>query len=323
MAEPQLPGMLPDKFRQERRPTRRAVLAGFLLLAVFLGGFFTWASTAPLESAAIAGGAVALDTNRKIVQHLEGGLIKKIVIREGQKVRINQPLIVLDDTQLRSEIILLTAQIKSVDSQLGYLGEEVVTVEKLLKRGLALKPRLLALYRRRAELEGDRVKHQARMKNSEDKIRRSVIRAPLGGRIVDLKVHTPGGVIKPGDTLMSIVPGDELLVVEARIDPIDIDVVRKGLRAIVHLTPFNARSVAPVEGRVAWVSADSMSDKRSGAAYYLARIELSRNPKSFPKKAPLYPGMPVEVMIVTGERTFLDYIIAPIVRSFRRAFREQ
>jgi len=182
---------------------------------------------------------------------------------------------------------------------------------------------VLSLKRRRVELEGDRIQRLAQLRAAKDVIERSQIRAPIGGTVVGLQVHTPGGVIKPGDPLLSIISKDEPLVVEAQINPNDIDVVHKGQLAQVRLTPLNARMVPPLPGRIAWVSADILSDQKTKQSYYLARIEITAAPGDLPKEVDLYPGMPAEVMIATGERTFLDYLVAPVSRSFRGAFREK
>ena len=98
--------------------------------------------------------------------------------------------------------------------------------------------------------------------------------------------------------------------------------VGRGLPARVRLTPFNRRSMAPIEGRVVSVSADRMTEERTGRHYYLARVELGKDPAEVLDGAWLYPGMPAEVMIVTGTRTALDYLLRPITRSLNRAFRE-
>ncbi len=307
----------------ERPPVRGAVLAGFLIVALFAGGFVAWAGVAPLQSAAIAQGSVNLDTYRKTVQHFEGGIVRQILIREGQEVAKDEILILLDETRAKSTIELLQAQIAAGTKQLSFIDEEIVAIETLLAKGLAKKPRILALYRRRAELEGTRTEQQARLRAAEDVIARSSIRAPIAGTVVGLKVHTSGGVIKAGEPLLSIVPRDEPLVIEARIDPNDIDIVHKGLPAQVRLTPFNARMIPPIPASVVWVSADAMNDQNNGSSYYLARVKLSGLPSELPEGVQLYPGMPAEVMILTGERTFLSYLAAPITRSFRRAFREK
>jgi len=299
------------------------VVTGFLIIALFVSGFVAWAGIAPLQSAAIALGSVNLDTYRKTVQHFEGGIIKQILIREGQDVAKDEVLILLDETRAKSTIELLQAQIAAEKKQLTFIEEEITAVEAMLKKGLARKPRILALYRSRAELDGKKTEQQAQLRAAKDVIARSSIRAPITGTVVGLQIHTSGGVVKAGEPLLSIIPKDEPLVIEARIDPNDIDIVHKGLPAQVRLTPFNARMVPPIPANVVWVSADSMNDQNTGASYYLARVKLTGLPSDLPRDVQLYPGMPAEVMILTGERTFLNYLTAPITRSFHRAFREQ
>jgi HlyD family type I secretion membrane fusion protein len=109
---------------------------------------------------------------------------------------------------------------------------------------------------------------------AEDVLLRTEIRAPIAGTVVGSEVHTVGGVIAPGSRLMDVVPSDESLVVEARVDPLDIDVVEPGLVAHVRFTAFSQRSTQPVPGRVVTVSADLLEDERTGTPYYMARIEL-------------------------------------------------
>jgi len=307
----------------DRPPIRRHLVAAIAVIGLFVGVGVFWGTLAPLASAAIAPGSVNLDTSRKTVQHLEGGIIAGIHVREGDVVGQGDVLISLDETQARARIDLLQAQIESERRQLTYLAQEIAGVEELERQRLAPKTKLLALYRARAEIEGRRTEHGAQLDAAVDVIERAAIRAPITGTVVGLKVHTTGGIIKPGETLLSIVPRDEPLVVEARLDPNDIDVVHKGLEAQVRLTPLNARTVPPLPGHVVWVSADRLSDEQSGISYYLARIEIVPAEGALPSDVVLYPGMPAEVMIPTGERTFAEYLLAPITRSFRRALREQ
>ena len=156
---------------------------------------------------------------------------------------------------------------------------------------------------------------------AEDVLARSRIVAPLDGTVVGLQVHTVGGVVGAAEPLVHIIPSNDRLIVEARIDPTDIDVVRAGLTARVDLTPFNSRHSASIDGTVVSVSADSLVDERSGATYYLARIELDdRGPAP---GVTLHPGMPAQVMIITGRHTVIDYLIEPLTRSFKGAFREE
>ena len=421
----------------------KPVLAGLVIIGLFFGGFGGWAALAPLESAAIAPGVVSVDSNRKTVQHFEGGIIKEILVRDGDVVTQGQLLIRLDDTQPRASLDLLlgrrsaaaalearlkaerdrqdavtfpdwllalendaavhqalegerrifdarrdtmTGQVTVLNQRIAELAEEIkglegeivadntqhdlileeiAAVDALLKKGLERKPRLLALKRRVAEIEGNRSSSRARIARvnqsigeanlriaelattrinevveqlrevqanlfdieerinaARDVLARTEIRAVQAGTIVDLKVHTKGGVIAPGEDLLDIVPGEDLLIIEARIDPKDIDVVSWGLPARVRFTAFNQRNAVPMDGRVISVSADNLVDERTGEAYYLARIKLDQDPADFLDGVRLYPGMQAEVMIVTGSRTALEYILSPVRQSMGRALRE-
>ncbi len=153
-------------------------------------------------------------------------------------------------------------------------------------------------------------------------VRRAIV-SPIAGTVVNLRFFTPGGVIRPGDPIMDIVPLDDQLVIEAQIRPIDIDVVRPGLAAQVRLTAFKQRTTPTLEGRVVYVSADRLIDAASGAAYFTARIEIPAAALARLVGVALYPGMPAEVMVVTGRRTALEYLLAPLTESFGRAFREE
>ncbi len=307
----------------DRPPARRWIRWGYLVLGGFVAAVVLWGTLAPLESAAIAIGSVSLDTNRKTVQHLEGGIVEKLLVKEAQAVEKDQILIQLDTTQPRARIELLKAKLKSAEAQLKLLRSEIATVEGLLKKGLAQRPRLLALQRREAEIVGEQGENEAQMRVAEDAIARATIKAPVSGVIIDLKIHTTGGVIKAGEPLMAIVPRDEPLTIEAQIEPNDIDVVHPGLAAHVRLTPYNVRYTPPMPGKVVQVSADRFTDQKTNSAYYLARIALTKKPSEVDPHIKLYPGMPAEVIIVTGQRTMFEYLSAPILRSFRKAFREE
>ena len=298
------------------------VLLGCLVTFVFFGGFIAWSSFAKLSSAAIAPGSVTVEANRKTIQHLEGGIVRRILVVEGQKVEKNDPLIELDQTKVQSRVSLLQGQIEANKRQLKLLDEEIASVEKLLKDGLAAKPRLLGLQRREAEVSGELNRLSAQLLDAEDGMKRSVIRATIDGTVVGLSVHSPGGVIAAGERLMDIVPRDARLIIEANVDPNDIDIIHAGLRAMVYLTAFNQRSSIPINARVTSVSADHMTDNRTGQTFFLAQVELTEDPADVFPGASLYPGMPAEVMIVTGDTTLLDFLLQPVIRSFTRAFRE-
>lgn len=164
---------------------------------------------------------------------------------------------------------------------------------------------------------------QEKMTASSDVLNRVVIRAPERGIVNDLQIHTVDGVVQPGAKIMDIVPLDDKLIVEARVSPLDIDVVRVELPARVRLTAFKSRQAPPLEGKVVFVSADQFSDERTGQSYFMARIEIAAKELAGMQQIKLYPGMPADTLIVTGERSMLAYLTEPITDSFNHAFRQQ
>ncbi len=425
--------------------SRKAIHVGMVSILLIFGFFGLWSALAPLNSAAISIGKVILDNNKKTIQHLEGGIVDKILVREGEHVEEGQPLIRLDETtakarydllrkqfvtaraaearliaerdnqeavafpedlteqrkddeavkealdsqerlfasrranlegrisilnqkiqQFKEEIKGLEAQSISSSEQIALLRREIADVERLVNNRNAPKSRLLALQRQLASINGERGEFGAmiaraeqsigeadleiinanntflndvieelkeaqatrndleeRIRASEDTFNRINIVAPIEGTITDLQVHTIGGVIQPGEKLMDIVPIDDKLVIEAMIQPQDIDVVRAGLEASVRLNAYKARFVPPITGEVMHVSADRFDEQQTGQSYYKARILVDSTEIQELEGVDLYPGMPVDVLIVTGSRTMLSYLFSPIRESFSKSFREE
>ncbi|MEP4380470.1 MAG: HlyD family type I secretion periplasmic adaptor subunit [Alphaproteobacteria bacterium] len=427
----------------EQLGTRTPILIGSVIILIFFGFFGFWAFLAPLDSAAIAIGTVGVEGNRRTIQHLEGGIVKEIVVRNGDKVKAGQVLIRLDETQPRAQLQLITgqrnaalalaarlraerdgsetvtfpeiltsqgndpsvqetmqgqigifearrnsiegqrrilrqrigqfreeieglrAQIRSADEQLVLINGEVADLQTLFDKGLTPKSRLLSLQRRAAEIEGERGQNRAaiararqsigeseirivelrteqvnevvaelrevesqlldlaeRFRAADDVLDRVEIVSPIDGFAVDLQVFTSGGVIRPGDRLLDVVPDSEKLVIEARVTPTDIDIVRAGLDAQVRLSAFNQRVTPTVDGTVTWVSADRLTDSNSGEEYYTARIDLKDQNDPRLNGLTLQPGMPAEVLIRTGERTLIQYLVSPVEQSISRSLRE-
>jgi HlyD family type I secretion membrane fusion protein len=161
------------------------------------------------------------------------------------------------------------------------------------------------------------------LKSTEDILRRTVITAPQNGVVVNMKEHTISGVIGPGKDILDIVPSDDALVVEARISPLDIDIVHPGLAAKVKLIAYKQRSMPAIDGEVTEVSADSIFDAQTNSSYYNARINISSDQLKKLANVKLYPGMPVEVMIIVDKRTAWEYFVSPIKESYNKAFWEQ
>ncbi|MEE9451686.1 MAG: HlyD family type I secretion periplasmic adaptor subunit [Gammaproteobacteria bacterium] len=159
-------------------------------------------------------------------------------------------------------------------------------------------------------------------KIAEDVLARTILYAPRDGVVVGLQKHTRGGVITPGQEVLEIVPSQDAFVIEAHIDPMDIDVVVLGLKAKVKLTALKQRSTPTIDGIVDHVSADTFVDETTGLSYYKANIKLPEDALQQLGPVTLYPGMPVQVMIITAKQTPFSYFITPIKDSFQRAFRE-
>lgn len=423
---------------------RNLALAGGLVVGGFLLGGGIWAALAPLESAAQASGTVEVESHRKIIQHLEGGIIGAILVHDGEHVTAGQPLIRLDDTKARTtldalqdqlwdtearaarlvaerdgaarpaypealaahasepaiaaiiagqdkifetrrsleaskielirqriaetgdEIAGMNSEIDSADRRIILINEEIAGIRRLLAKGLERRPHLLQLQRDLADIEGKRgetlaqiararqtiaeaqvsilnqqndsqneVANQLRdaqkqihelgeqIQAAADVLARVEVRAPEDGTVTDLRVHTPGGVIGAGDTLLDLVPEQDHMIVNARIRPEDIDVVHTGLPALVRLLPYKQRRTPPIEGTLVYVSPDSLVDKRTGRTYYAARIKVDARKFAALKDVRMIPGMPAEISIETGESTPAMYALAPILDSFHRAFREK
>jgi len=423
---------------------RGPIIVGLVVIFIFFGAFMGWAALAPLGSAAIAQGTVSVEGNRKSIQHLEGGIVSEIKVKDGDFVEKDQILIVLDEIQSKAsmeivrgrrtvalaqkarleaerdgldkiafpewlmerkddpnaketmagqvnifesrrksrlgqisileqkvlqydeEIKGLGGQVFASDRQIKLISEEIKDVKGLVEKNLAKRPRLRALQRNLAELRGDRSEKlsqiaqtkqaigevqlqinelsnslmdevvselrdiQAQLfdleeqnRASEDVLDRTEIRAPTAGYVVGLLVHTAGGVIAPGATVLDIVPDDVQLIVEAKVNTTDIDSVHIGSSAQIRFPAFSQRVSLPAEGTVISVSADSLEDERSGSFYYLARVQIDSLEEANVQVAQLRPGMQADVMISTGERTALDYFIDPIILSFNRALREE
>ncbi len=417
-----------------------AVVFSLLLVVWF------WGSLAPVTSAAIAPGVVSPDGSRKTIQHLEGGIISEIFVREGDHVEVGQWLMRLDVTQskanfdarrgewlrlqamkarlealdrklpklelpefLRTEKNaeihafiedqrklfdgqqqeienrknVLTQQMRQLEEEIGgkrkeidgykkqlsIIAEEISDKRILQAKNLVRKPEVLALERAQADLEGRIGGSSADISRAEQKIEeikltiisvetlyrdqfseqltktkrdisqiegsvvsasdilaRADVSSPVKGTVVVSRFKTIGGVVKAGESLFEITPDDDDLIIDAKLSPNDIDVVRAGLPAQVHLDPYVSRRTPMLEGKVIHVSSDVIVETGNpniaAQRYYQVKVLIDRKEMDKAKNVVLVPGMTAEVFIITGTRTFLEYLTDPIAKSFRHAFRE-
>lgn len=424
--------------------TRRPLVVGAVIILATFFGFGLWAAVAPLDSAAIAPGFLTVQSNRRTVQHLEGGIVQQIFVKDGMSVQAGDKLISLDNTrakaqtdilladldaqlavesrllaerdgkeapvfpdellqrqsektvaetiagqknvfetrlnslsgqksilqqrvgQYEEQIAGLRAQVTAKGTQARLINEERKDLSSLLEHGYVTKTRVLALEREAARLEGERAEDMAAIARSEqgigetklqifqleknrqeeiarelrdvqakiteqrerlvaasDALRRIDIVAPVSGTVLDLAVHTTGGVIGPGAPLMDIVPANDDLVVEVHINPMDIDTVKIGSKVSLRISVVDSRKTPVIDGVLQTVSADRTVDQRTGMAFYKGRVIIPADQRERLGKLTLRSGMVVEALITRGEQTALQYALKPLADAFARSFREK
>lgn len=158
---------------------------------------------------------------------------------------------------------------------------------------------------------------------AQDVLRRIDIVAPVDGTVLNLAIHTVGGVIGPGAGIMEIVPSDEKLVIEAQVSPMDINTVHEGQEVALHVSASGARLIPVIYGKVENVSADRITDQKTGHSFYRAKISVDKEQQARLGDVKLQSGMMVEAMITRGSQSALHYAVKPLLESLTRSFREQ
>lgn len=417
---------------------------GFTLIIVLFGGIGGWAGLAKIDSAVIASGIIAVESNRKDVQHLEGGIVDEIFVKEGDVVSAGQILVTLKNVQaqsnqliyadrlfiaqatearlqaerylkpeiefptellsssaarvkdaildqgsifkdrsdvLNSQINILNGRIeqlhretegltdqkiaysdrvKILDDQLtrlrkgaksgvvqtnllstkeeafvevranvGRLSTELAKVEKSIGEANLQILQAQQQFKERASTEYKDITGQiqeiTQLTNIvEDVLSRLAVRASVDGTVQSVKVHTSGGIVRAGETMMEIVPLDDRLVINAQISPTDIDNVHPGMETEVRFVAFQSRFMPVLTGSVKNVSKDVINpnDGRT-APYFLAQIDVVDSMVPAEIQDRLTAGMPADIVIKLGERSVVDYLVAPLANALTRGFREE
>lgn len=437
-AKPTLAGWLSDRIRAEDLRERRlphVLLAGVVLFFVIAIG---WAAYFEIEEVARGEGRVITQSQVQVITNLEGGIIAEILVREGDVVKKDDPLIRIDPTRfaaaykegeqtefaLRARIARLTAEaqratfsmpaevrkgnvtlaeretslyraraaeqaakvqvlrqqllqreseLKELRSRSERLAEQLVLVDRevkitapLVKRGVVSEVELLRLERDQsrtrtdldqarlsiprvqaaieearskladveasfraqagselAQAQGELAKLTQQMPALEDRAARTIVRAPMDGIVKTIPNRTIGGVVQPGSPMIEMVPVEDRLLVETRLRPADIAFVRVGQRAIVKVTAYDYSIFGGLEGKIAFVSADSTVPQQ-GEPFYVAHVLTKANAIDyFGKKLSISPGMLASVDVITGKRSVLHYLTKPINRARERALTER
>jgi len=214
---------------------------------------------------------------------------------EGERARLAATV-----AQTKGRIVEINLQMLQIDRQLGS-----------------------EIFKEIREIQAEEAQLIEKRIAARDQLKRVDIRAPKSGRVHQLEVHTIGGVIRPSDTLMMIVPKNDQLVIEAKIAPEDIANVYVGQKAFIRFTAFNQRTTLELNGKIARVGADLTRDVQTQIGYYIGRITPAAGELAKLGELKLVPGMPVEIHMRTGDRTALSYLIQPLRDQMRRAFKQR
>ncbi|MCJ2124456.1 HlyD family type I secretion periplasmic adaptor subunit [Methylobacterium sp. J-077] len=219
-----------------------------------------------------------------------------------------------DMARLKGERGVLVSSIAQTRGKVSETELQIIQLEQNLRSDVAKE--LAENRAKAATLTEQRI-------SALDQLQRIEIRAPQTGYVHELAVHTRGGVIAPGEPILLIVPNADSLVAEVRVAPQDIDRLQTGQDAGLRFPSFDQRTTPELNGRVTRIAADVSEDKRTGSAYYLVRLGVTKDELGRLDGAKLMPGMPVEAFIRTADRTVLSYLTKPLVDQARRAFREK
>lgn len=426
-----------------KRSMRNTLLLGYTSIALLVGVFGGWAAMTDINGAVIASATIVVESYSKRVQHRDGGLVSKIMVKDGDRVTEGQPLVVLDPTdakaelavidvtldelqvkrarleaqrdglielklppalqaksgddkiaaivsgqlkllqsttesvkgkkeqlaqqidQLKEQISGIEAQIVSKKDQFALIKQELTGLKKLEAKGLVPKSRILGMEREQSRLAGEdgelraskasaqsrigevelrslqleedlRTEALTELRDTEarigelverrvalsSRVNRTTINAPITGTVYQLAVHTEGGVIAGGDTLMLIVPEGDDLVLQAQVSPNDIDQIQTGQAAQVRFPSFNARLTPEIFAEVQQVAADISRVDANSPPFYAVRLIISAKELAKLGDNRLKPGMNAEAFIQTGARSPLSYLLKPLTDQFARALRE-
>jgi HlyD family secretion protein len=426
-----------------RKSLRNTMFAGYSAIAILIGVFGGWAALSDINGAVIASATIVVESFSKRVQHQDGGIVSKIMVKDGDRVTEGQALVTLDPTDSRAELAIIqgsldeltvkkarlesqrdgrnelqlpqaiaskigeapiaaivNGQLKLLQSttesikgkkdqllqQIGQLKEQISGIEaqiaskkqqtkliteelgglkKLEAKGLVPKSRVLGMEREQARLAGEdgelraskaaaqnrigevelrvlqltedlRTEALTELRDTETKlaelqerrgalssrVARTTINAPITGTVYQLAVHTEGGVIGGGETLMLIVPEGDDLVLQAQISPNNRDDVKPGQAAQVRFPSFNSRLTPEIFAEVQQVAADVTRVDANSPPFYSVRLVIAAKELKKLGENRLQPGMNAEVFIQTGARSPMSYLLKPLIDQFSHAMRE-
>lgn len=310
------------------RTPRTARLVLVALIALLVSGA-VWAHYAVLDEVKRGAGRVIPSRQIQVVQSLEGGIIKTILVQEGETVQQGQPLVQIDPTKFKSDLGELQAKRDALSASLKLINRELELTRRLYDQKVVPEMEMLRLQRQVADMSGQLAITEETIKSAQDRVRRTELSAPVYGIVNKINVTTIGAVVQPGAEIMDIVPLDDTLLVEGRINPQDIAFIRPDQDAVVKITAYEATVYGSLKAKVERISADTIeekSDKAGGKPQTFYRV-IVRTDKNYlgsqDHPLPIIPGMVATVEILTGRKTVLDYLIKPARLLREEALRER
>ncbi len=237
------------------------------------------------------------------------GLMAKNLVPKSRVISMRR-----ETTRIEGERARLASSVAQTKGRIVETNLQMLQIDRQLEADIIKEIR---------EIQAEEAQLIERRISARDQLKRVDIRAPKSGRVHQLEVHTIGGVIRPSDTLMQIIPKNDRLVVEAKIAPEDIANVYLAQRAFIRFSAFNQRTTPELNGKIERVGADLTYDAQTQVGHYVARIKLLAGELEKLGSLKLVPGMPVEIHMRTGDRTAFTYLMQPLRDQMRRAFKQQ
>jgi adhesin transport system membrane fusion protein len=380
-----------DHYILHQEPVRGMLIIRVALASLFI--LFIWSALTQVDELVKGDGKVVPSSQLQVLQSLDGGVVKAILVKEGEEVKAGQALVEIDTTRFLSSVkendaqrIALSARAERInallenrpftfpkdlsseetsayeqeqryfvnakiqlDNQVAASAEQLASAQRelrltkpLLSSGAVSEVEVLRLEREVTRLRGLREQAEFEFKNNlrkdlsdtmaklnslsegsvglEDRVKQSVIRSPLNGYVKRLHVNTIGGVIGAAKDIVEVVPSEDNLTIEAKVQPKDIGFLRIGQKALVKLTAYDFSIYGGMEAFVDSIGADSITDEK-GNSFYIVKVKTHK--LQLKKNLPIIPGMQAEVDIQTGSKSILTYLLKPILRAKQAAFTER
>jgi len=290
--------------------------------------FILWASIFKLDRVVIVQGQVISALKTQVIQVVDGGVLTDLKVQEGQTVNAGEVVAVLQKDSANAGYQAANAELESSREILASVENELQVNRELLKTGDIAYLEVARLQRQVSELRGKVRVGIQRLAQQELGLERTNLKSPVDGTVKVLKINTLGGVLKPGEEIMEIAPSSDNLVIEVRVNPVDMASLRVGLPATIKLDAFDYSMYGSLNGRLTYIGPDTLTEPGQMGqivTYYRAHIEIPADQLAGlrEREIELKLGMSARADIKTGSRSVLSYIMKPLYKGFGGALKEK